>query len=463
MKKIVAAMLPLLLALAGCATYAPHPLPTEPSLLKSVPQVGSAAADRQSSARPATHPFNPADGLDMTGVAILAVANNPDLRAARDERGIAASQLMAAGILPNPQLTAGLDHPFNVGPGYVDAFNLGLNYDVGSLVTRSAAIAAARSASRKVDWSILWQEWQVAQKARLLFIHSIGEEKVRHLLREYRTLLADRYKRASRAMAQGNLTIDAVSANLAELQGVEGRLAELERRHSQTTHDLNALLGLAPEVSLSLTGSAEVPAIDEGAARDLIDQLPHRRPDLIALQAGYESQEEQVRQAVLAQFPALNIGLTRARDTSDINTYGFGVNLTLPIFDRNQGNIAIARATRQRLYDEYQARLNGDYSEARGILDQIALMQRQYQQVADAILPLEKTVKTAEMALAAGNIEFATFTTLRASLFEKRLEALALEQALLEQRAILQTVLGTDFRGTTDTPQILPVLKGEKP
>ncbi|WP_298270411.1 TolC family protein [Geobacter sp.] len=453
MKKIAAAMLPLLLALAGCATYHPHPLPTAPALLQRIPQVVPGRAP---------HPFNPADGLDMTEVAILAVANNPDLRSARDQRGVAASQLMAAGILPNPQLTAGLDHPFGAGPGYVNAFNLGLNYNVGALVTRSAAVAAARSASRKVDWSLLWQEWQVVQKARLLFIRRVEDEKVRLELQGYRDLLADRYRRANRAMEQGNLTINAVSANLAELQKVRGRLAELERRQSRTGHDLNALLGLAPDVPLSLTGGEELPALTDGVAKELLAQLPHRRPDLLALQAGYESQEEQLRRAVLAQFPALNIGLTRARDTSDINTYGFGVSLTLPIFDRNQGAIAVARATRRQLYDEYQARLDDAYSKAGSLLEQIALVRRQYREVAAALPPLEKVVGTAEAALAAGNMEFATFSSLRASLFEKRLEALALEQSLFEQQAILQTLLGADFRGLTSPPQIYPAPGEEK-
>lgn len=50
--------------------------------------------------------------------------------------------------------------------------------------------------------------------------------------------------------------------------------------------------------------------------------------------------------AVLAQFPALNVGLTRARDTSGLYTVGFGLSLSPPIFNRNRGNIAIEDATR---------------------------------------------------------------------------------------------------------------------
>ena len=136
----------------------------------------------------AAHPFNPDDGLDMTEVAILAVLNNPDLKVARDEQGIARAQLMAAGILPNPQLTGGLDFPLNGDPALVNAFNMGLNYDLNALITRNAAIDAARADRLKVDLTVLWQEWQVVQQARLLFVKSRAEEKMRPILESYRGL-----------------------------------------------------------------------------------------------------------------------------------------------------------------------------------------------------------------------------------------------------------------------------------
>ena len=71
--------------------------------------------------------------------------NNPDLRGGRDGQGIIRSQLMAAGVMPNTQLTGGLDHPFEVDSGYLNAFILDLNYDIRSLTTRSASFAFARS------------------------------------------------------------------------------------------------------------------------------------------------------------------------------------------------------------------------------------------------------------------------------------------------------------------------------
>jgi outer membrane protein TolC len=402
----------------------------------------------------AAHPFNPDDGLDMTEVAILAVVNNPDLRSVRDGRGIAGSQLLAAGVLPNPQLSGGLDHPFGAGPGFVNAFSLGLSYDIRALVTRSASLASARAQRRQIDWSVLWQEWLVVQKAHLLFIQSVGQAKLERQLLAYQELLTDRYQRAARALSEGNLTIDAVSANLAELQAIRARLSELEQRKSQTGYDLNALLGLAPELKLELVGDIELPQPDDARVKTLLRELPLRRPDLLALQAGYESQEQQFREAVLAQFPSFSIGPTRARDTSSINTYGFAVTISLPIFDRNQGAIAIAKATRQQLFDEYQARLDSAYGEVSSQLAQIRLLSRRLKTVQGDLPQLESVLARARAALDAGNMEFGTFATLQASWFEKRIEALTLEQSLLEGRAVLQTLLGSEVGKVTSTKRI---------
>src|ERR1700694_2938008 len=42
--------------------------------------------------------------LTVSEVAVLAVQNNPDLRAVRQQHGVAQAQLLQAGLLPNPQV-----------------------------------------------------------------------------------------------------------------------------------------------------------------------------------------------------------------------------------------------------------------------------------------------------------------------------------------------------------------------
>ncbi|MFP3693402.1 TolC family protein, partial [Burkholderia sp. SIMBA_048] len=55
--------------------------------------------------------FDPSDGFDIEEVAMLAVANNPDLKLARDDLGIAQAQAFSAGLLPDPQIAVSSDYP----------------------------------------------------------------------------------------------------------------------------------------------------------------------------------------------------------------------------------------------------------------------------------------------------------------------------------------------------------------
>jgi outer membrane protein TolC len=434
----------VLAGLGGCAHYEAEPLNTRPSLLEQVPHL---VVQAQQMPLPdlAGYPFNPDDGLDMGEVAILAVVNNPDLKAARDERRIARAQLLAAGILPNPQFTGGLDFPVNGDPTLVNAYNMGLNYDLNALIIRNAAMDAARADSLKIDLTVLWQEWQVVQQARLLFVKSRAEEKMRPILQSYQAFFAEQYQRTQKALNQGNLTLDTAGADLMAWQEATTRLNELDRQISKTSHDLKALLGLAPTAQLNLSGELDIPEPDPSKIEALLSRLSQRRPDLLALQAGYASQEQRFRQAILAQFPALNIGLTHARDTTGVYTVGFGINITLPIFNRNQGNIAIERATRQRLYDEYQARLNDAFSQVARLSAEWKLTIKQHE-AARSILPeLELSARRAQKALESGNLDWPAYTRFKTAFLNKQLETIALEQTLFEQRIALQTLLGSEI------------------
>jgi outer membrane protein TolC len=157
---------------------------------------------------------------------------------------------------------------------------------------------------------------------------------------------------------------------------------------------------------------------------------------------------------VLAQFPALNIGLTRARDTSGLYTQGFGITLSLPIFNRNRGNIAIEQATRQRLHDEYQMRINSAAADIARILEDQTLLEKQLQNVEFGVEVLAHAADNAQAAFDAGNIDMLAYTNLRTAWLAKQAEAITLRQTLLEQRVALLTLMGGELpvRNKKDTP-----------
>ncbi len=423
----------------------------QPTMPHEVPHL-AIDASRMPLPELASHRFDPSDGLDMTEVAMLAVVNNPDLRIARDEAGIASAQAFAAGLLPDPQLNAAIGLPTNNihGSNYT-AFSYGLSYDIGALLARSSAKAAAAAGQRKTDLNLLWQEWQVVAQARLLFIRNLEQIRIMAILRENRDLLAASYSHAQQALHDGNATLDAVSADFSALQDMSRQINELERQQSQNRHDLNALLGLAPDVRLNLVGGSQLSPLDTEKIVLELPTLDTRRPDLLALRAGYESENERLRQAIIAQFPAPVVGLTRARDNTDVNSIGIGITMNLPLFNRNRGNVAIEEATRQRLYDEFQARLNGAWSEIHRILEDQELLERQLAGVREDVANAGRAAVAAEAAYREENItEFAYFT-LRSALLGKRLEEITLEQKILEQRVALQTLAGGEVPAKTST------------
>ena len=377
---------------------------------------------------------------------MLAVANNPDLRVARDDAGIAHAQAFSAGLLPDPQVSLSGDHPSSNVPGSnINAFGLGISYDINALLRHSSEKASAHAAQSKAELELLWKEWQVVAQTRLLFVRNVFGERNLLVIKDELALFADRQARMQRAFDAGNVTADAIATNFAEMKGAEQKLDDAQRKLAQNRHDLNALFGLAPSAHPQLVGDAGVPLIDAEHVRALLPDLPRRRPDLRALESGYRSQEEKYRAAVLAQFPALNVGFNRARDTSGIYATGFNLSLSLPIFNRNRGNMAIEKATRQRLYDDYQARLSAAQSEINAILDDRLLAEQQLTAVRLAVAELARLAARSQAAFSAGNIDMLLYATQHDALLAKQLELLALEQALLEQQVGLQTLVGGEL------------------
>ena len=428
--------------LAGCATYRPLALPADAALVRDVARLSIDAA-RMPDGALASHRFDPTDGLDITEVAMLAVANNPELRLARAEAGVTRAQAFSAGLLPDPQLALSRETVMGSPAGATAAFTAGLTVDIAALLARSSTRATADAESRKTDLDLLWQEWQTVAKARLLFVKLDALSRSLAVLQTQREALRARVADAQRAIAAGLITSDAGTPQLTAYEDATRQADDLERQRNQARHDLNALLGVAPEVSLDLVGPADVATLDAAGVRDAVALAPRRRPDLLALQAGFEAQDDRYRGALRAQFPAITIGPTRARDTSNVNTVGLSLGITLPLFNRNRGNIAIESATRDKLRLDYQQRLDATAIESHRLLEEQALLARQLAEI-DATLPaLALAADRAAKALRANNLDALTLTAVEGALLARRLERITVQQSLQEQAIALQALLGS--------------------
>jgi outer membrane protein TolC len=440
------------LLLTACATYQAATLPEKPDLKKEIPPL---SIDVRQLPLPAlrSHPFNPQDGLDMTEVATLAVINNPDLKAQRRKAEVARAQLFNARLLPDPQLSLTADHPTSGPPPLTNAYGVGLNYDLITLVTHGVDIDVAQAAAGQVDLNTLWQEWQVVQQARTLYVQVIEQARKLSLLRRAQTLYAQRYARSSKALRQGNLTVDVTGTDLTALLDADTKVSQMQRQLNKTYHDLNALLGLQPAMALDLSPLPEPQRLPNTTLQRALADLPRRRPDLLALQAGYRSQEAKVHRAVLSQFPSLSVGVNQGRDTGDVYSLGLGITLNLPVLNANRGEIAIQRATRAQLAQEYQSRLDQTRNQIDLLQTQQALLLKQRALLRAKLPVLEGMVKEARRAYEAGNIGSLIYLNMANTLLNQQLEIVDLEQSLWQARIALDTLLAWPDEVPTTTAQ----------
>ena len=434
-----------MLILTGCATYSALPLGDG----HGASRVAQLTAPTSVMPLPALtmHRFDPSDGLDATEVAMLAVANSPALKLKRDELGLARAQAFAAGLLPDPQLSLGEDFPQHSGPGLTSAFNLGISADITALLTRSSRTAEARGHVEQVNLDLLWAEWQTVTQARQLFNQITSLRAQQRRLQSEAAALAPVDRFVQMALQAGNVTYDTASAGLNAGADVRKRLGDTAVQLHQAESDLHVLLGLAATAPIDLVSTVDPAQPTAGQIQQALTDLPARRPDLLALKAGYGAQNAKLRGAILAQFPALTLGFNSARDTSAIYTEGFSIGISLPLFNRNRGNIAIERATRVQLKDAYAERVLAARSDVQRLQADLATLDRQREPLAAHVHQLDAARSAAEKAWREQLLDWPTYLTIRSNVLSADLDLLNFR----EQQATVATALQA-LLGNTDIP-----------
>jgi outer membrane protein TolC len=145
---------------------------------------------------------------------------------------------------------------------------------------------------------------------------------------------------------------------------------------------------------------------------------------------------------VLAQFPKVSIGILPASDTSNVHTFGIGATVDLPIFDRNQGNIAIERATRKQFFDEYVDRVFTARSDVAIAVSDIRGLSAEVAAAEEAIPRAERLVDAYHRALDAGNADVLSYYGALNDLAQTRIGVVKLKQQLVQAGVALELASG---------------------
>lgn len=343
--------------LGGCASYESAPLDPEAELaaLRATTLPGLVVEHaRPGAGEPAAKPeFEPSDGLDEGELVAVALTLNPGLRAKRLEVGAAQASLLGAGLWPNPALGVSWQAGIAGAPGHT--LDADLLMDLLQPTRRSARIDAATARAEETAAWIVAEEWRVVREARLQRLQVLAAEQLVALLTEEVALRERTFDFARRAREAGEGT--QIDASAAELEVAEVRR---ERRRAESDLEsarraLNTVLGVPPGYVVRLSDSERpltVTVFEDVSDDELERRLLAGRFELRALEAAYRRSEHELRLAIAGQFPKFDVGVAFDRESEGDKFLGPAAEIEIPLFDRNQGEIAervnardIARAT----------------------------------------------------------------------------------------------------------------------
>jgi outer membrane protein, heavy metal efflux system len=435
---------------SGCAAYQSyHPLPLSASGIAAKLRPRSLNAlevDATQLHHPRLPPItlNSKRGIGPDQAAVLSVLFSPKLVAERDRRGLAQAQLVQAGILPNPSV--GYTREFVTGGFTTGAFNpYGFtgSWDVSSLVSQGAKVKAAQANIDAISLDVAWTEWQMAEGAKLAFYRVLALETQLNQAKQIDDDQLSTVTALQSAVDRHEKSVVDLAAAQATRQDSLAIVLTLQQELDQRRLALKKAIGFLPQTRLPIRHDFVLPSsLFPPSEKELLRDLENQRLDLVGLRQGYQSQEETVRAAILAQFPKTTLGFTHASDNSNIHTTGFGITFDLPIFDRNQGAIASEKATRQKLYDEYANRVFEARSDIASALTDIRSLNQQISTAQAALPVFQRLVETAKSASDAGAADVLGYFQARVNLNQRTLQILKLKQQLVEAKSALELASG---------------------
>ena len=431
--------LPLLLvvslATVSCATARPPVLPPLADRIRA-----GTGADARLDASAAAQGLPPSvdvkDGISSDEAVAVALRNNAVFQVTVSQLGFARADLVDAGLVANPVLSL----LFPLGPKQLEAT---LRWPAEVLWERPRRVAAAQLSLEVAASNLVQSGLDLALSVRLAHT-DLALALDRHRLAVETAAALRRIDELTQSrLAAGD--IGALDARVASIDAVRSR-QDAER----AVHDvrvarerLRLLTGLAADDASLETVQAPVEPISCGSPPDLVVRALAARPDLRAAELAVEAAGARLgweRSRVLA--------LTAVLDANGQGLSGFeagpGVDVSLPIFNRNQGGRLRAEAELQRASAAYvalQQQVGLDVREASTLFEQARQSREAWRTT--LVTPLEATLADAEDSFRAGESSFLFVLENSRRVIDARLRER--EIAADEQRAIarIERAVGT--------------------
>lgn len=382
-----------------------------------------------------------ADGATLEGLLSLAFANNPAIKELAATTQIAAGYRTQVGLYANPMLGYQGQQLADAG---TDQHLLFVQQQIITGDKRALNRAVLNEAVRAQVQELEAQKLRVATDIKTAYYDSLRIQEQLASIDQFFELLKQGVNAAEKRMQAG----EGSKIDLLQTQ-VQLKQLELDRRQlsaslSARLREIVALAGM-PNIQLQAVAGElpKLPANQDWKAVE--DGLVATSPEYAAAQARIRQASAAIRRQESQPLPNLNVQFGAGVDNStDSGMMNVQVGAPIPVFNKNQGNIAAARAEycravqeAQRIDNAIRARLaiaSGDYARAAEAVDMY---------LSELLPAAQETLDLAEGAYRAGEQDFIQLLVTRRTYFDTNLAYIAARAQLATAQAQIDGYLLT--------------------
>ena len=280
----------------------------------------------------------------------MALRHNHNLMATRTAIEQSRAQETTAGLRPNPVLSGYWQPPPKPEEGS-SGRGLGLGYDF-ELGKRGRRIRAAKDATEVTRSQVGDSERSLAFQVASQFINVQLAESTLELSQQNLKSFQDAVEISEHQYRAGGISENDYLKVKLQLLQFETDVQQAQLARAQALADLRQLLGYESVPSdYDVTGPFDDQALKVDL-EDLQKLASQNRPDLRAAEQGLAAADSQHELAKVNARPDITLSASYA-NAAGITTAILGMSVPLPIFDRNQGEVARTQSARTQAQQQH--------------------------------------------------------------------------------------------------------------
>jgi len=383
-----------------------------------------------------------AEVLSLVEARSLALDHSPLLQRARAQVDTARGDLQSAQTFPNnPSIEieaanrSGADgDSTDEGIAVSQEFEIGGQRSIRTEVA-SAGVAAAEARYRGVEIELLVR----VENAFAAVLAARERADLAESDLELTRRLLDFENRRLEAGAGTQLEVNvAKSAVGRAIRNREEALASVTAARAGLANALGMRVDELPPVGGSLTSRVVIPDLPSVMARSLDE-----RPELAALTSEIDQRRHAEALARRMRVPNLELGVFKSSEEGD-DIAGGALSIAVPLFNRNKGEIAVARGeivVAETTLAQAELDVRQEVAAAHAHLAAAAASVRALDDL--VVEPLDETLRLLERSFEAGKIDAMQVLLLRREVIDGRRDAIDAREELWNARADLALAAGT--------------------